>query len=483
MKFNKIGIGLLLVLHASLQTVSAAAAPGILTLNSFIQTALTNNPELQNIRAQWTYTRAVEKKALAVKQLLLAVTAGYSYTDPVYSGTTVSSKQNREFETQVSLSKKFPSLFGSSVSVSMSHTGSSSRATDGTKSTVNSPSFGVAFSVPLLRNTLGKIDRNTLSRMHLALRSADHVRDEAYELLLKTLYTAYLEWQTATEQSIIIRQQLGLAQALYGQTARKFQLRIADDADLMLARRNWLSYSSSLVNAEQNRLSAWITLNALMSGKPVKNPRLPLFQPETVKMPQIVLSNVDQSALRSVRIAKLNIDSTRLDFNSAQNNSKPELNLLLSGAAGGPRENFADSFSAWNKQSMYAGLEFSMPLQHDDAKENVKAQSAALQQALATYRQLTIQLAATVQNSLQSINKARQLTELAKDTEGAAGARSAAMYRKYLQGRVSLEQLTDARNAYASARVSRLEYRLKLQKLLIEYAALTDQLLPLHRIF
>ena len=471
----------LIILLLTMTTIQAAAAVSRkpLTMDNFITTALANNPAVQRIRATYNESRSLSAKTAALKDLFLSAGTAWSWYNKVFSGGTLSATDKNEWSVYATLSKKFPKLLGMDTSLSFAHSSILSTDSGGSSDNSHTPSLTLTLTIPLLKNFLGRVDKNDLKKMNLAMHMADRYETEALEALLVTLKTAYINWALASEKASIYRGSMNRAALLLNQTLRKQRMGIADAADLALARQNYLLYRSKMLAAETDSSSYYHTLLSLMRGKiPKKGEAIRILHKPVMdwKKTEIKTTGVQLSDLRLVQIARLSLEDARLALSSANSQIKPDLNFIFKAGTGSSKTSMGTAFSSLDQNNLYGGLEFSLSLQNTEQKEAKKAAVAAMKKYALEYKELLISLDYGIRSQERTLKLSGTELRLQQQVVVTSLIRINATYRKYRQGRATLSQVTDARDAYASQQIAYIEKAAALKKLLLEYRAQTDRL-------
>jgi outer membrane protein len=411
--------------------------------------------------------------------LYLSAAASSAWIDNVYSGNTLSGRDQRTLSFSTSLAKRFPALGGVDAKLAFSHGALTRENGDGSAYASYTPALSLSLSLPLLRNFLGRADRSRLEQARLAVKIADLSEEEAYKTLIHSLSGAYLHWALAERRVAVYRDIQGRAAALADQTLRRFRLGVADQADLALANQNHLSYKARWLTSRDAAFSRYLDVLALM-GLPIPEDAVPEVRAWSPVLDWETLPAVPEmrrlDELRVVQLAGLFVEEARQADRYAFSEALPELNLVTRGGLAGSREALPAIPGELDMRSFHAGLEFSVPLPGTDDRQVARAAAQALRATEARYAETRLAAAATLRRIAAGLATAREGFAVRKSVIEASQTRLTAILQKYQQGRVTLSQVTDARDALANAELARLEQSLELHLLDLEYAALTDAL-------
>lgn len=472
------------VLLFAVSTPSAGNPPAerpTLPLNEYVRRALANNAGLAALRAGYRQNMTQARRVKAIRDLMLAASTGFTSSDMMLNNGIPQGVNNYAgFTSQVSLSGKFPHLLGMSAGLSLSYSRSGYDHTSYGSMDSAAPAVNLQVSLPLLRNFLGKIDRNTLKNSDLTVRALKHAENEAIENFIQSLISAYIDWGLLVAKTEIYRGITARAGGLYAQTLRKRNVGMADWSDVYLVQANYLRYQGLLASTRLQAEQQYLTVVTLMTGKrsdamiPIK----PAHSPARVTNRIRIGDQIRIDTLRAVRMGEIQYRQAVLERFSAKNGSRPDLNLILNAGRSGTGSDAGEAFSDFTKNQFYAGLELSVSLQNTDRKLALQAAAMGMEKAARELLDTRRNAGSTLRNLRHSIGRMQDILKVTRRMETSNRLRLTAMFGKYTQGRVALSQVTDARDAYANSRISYLEQQTALEKLYYSYLALTDRLLP-----
>lgn len=457
-----------------------------LSLDDFIATALKHNPAVRKIRATYDQSRSLAMKADAIKDIFLSAGTAWAWYSQVWSSGSLSLEDKNEWSVYASLSKRFPNLLGMDTTLSFAHSSILSTDPSGVDKNSHTPSLTLTVTIPLLKNFLGRVDNNDLKRMRLAISMADRYETEALEALLITLYSAYLDWAVASEKAMIYKGSMDRAAVVLNQNLRKQQLGIADQADLALANQSFLTHRTRHLAALTDKANRYHDLLALMRGDAPGKTNLqvtighePVMDWDKQEIPaDSIIPKMDD--LRVVQLSRLLLEDARLALNSANSTLKPEFDVVVKAGTGSSKTALGSALSGLDQNTLYGGVQFSLPLQNTAEKQARAAALAALQKTEAEHKALLVSLGYSLRSIEHALKAGEATLKVQKQVVNASLVRINAIWLKYQQGRVSLENVTDARDAYATQQVAYIERSAALKKLALEYASLSDLLARRH---
>jgi len=480
-----------------------ADEPGKLSIRAFVEQAIRNHPEYARLQSSYQEQRNLAERTLSLKQLLLSIETGFTFTDPP-SGSSLTNSTRMTFE--AALSQRFPELAGISAQLSLGNRYTSER------NTTHVPSIALRLSLPLLRNALGQADRATLKQTQLTLKLIELSENEAFKLILQRLTNLYYSWALAVERASVYDGFQARAAQYYNQVLQRFNLGIADQADLLLARQNWISYQTSWLTSRNSASEQYGLVLSQLEGiqyRPdysettteradylyLPAPDFPALRADTRSFLPLDMAEIQRDgdtlwseedeanfaegyvdSLQILSIARLNLESARLDAYIANNRNRPSLDIILQGEKSANADSFGKALGSLDGDSLFAGISFSVPLYNASEKYADQAAQAALEKQRLDYENTRITTRNALQQYIYALHAWRRIVDLSDENAQAAAGRVNATYTKYQQGRATLNNLTDAQDAWARARITALESLHSLRRLELEYSVLTDRL-------
>jgi outer membrane protein len=446
-----------------------------LSLVEFINLSLKNNPRIAKIEQDYKSQKYSLKTIEALKDLVLSVSPSFTYTDPLSSNGTVIGNDYKIFSLSASLSKKFPELLGMSGQVGLDYSKSSYTGTGGTTSI--SPSISLSLTIPLLSNFLGKADQMLLKNASINQQVLKFAKQESYESYIAELHKSYRNWKLLHIKKILYRGFRNRAATLLSQTSKKRRVGLADAADVHLARQNWLRYKALYEQTGIELISKEKDILTSITGKPIDGMSTLDYAPsEIFKLQKTEFTNIDLTKIRSIVMAKLQLASSKNDYLKAKSESKPDLNFMLSAKKGGTGTDISSALSPLDENQLYAGFEFSFPLQNSQKKYTLKSKDAGLKKSQNVYADTLNAISMSLQQLENTVKKQITIVKLYKSIENTSRYRVAATLKKYRQGRTTLQAVADAHNSYSDARINYLVLLVTVNNFYVDYLSLTDRL-------
>ena len=449
-----------------------------LKLQEFIKICINNNPIIQRLRYTYNSQRDLAKKAGSIKDLLSYISASYSHTsaDPSFNYANGSN-----WNLQTSLSRKFPALLGATTQINLDY----GVKTGDPLSSSTRPSLGFSLTFPLLYNFLGIIDKNALKNMHLSIKIINKTEKEAVEAFILQINKTYYEWILAVKKTDIYKGFMDRSQKIQQQTLRKRRFGIADPADSALAKYNYLNYRSQYLTAKMQSEIEYLKILSLMQGKSVsKISKNTLTDKGTKWSPGMIINSKTPvyrkinliENFRTVQLARLQLESGRLNMQSSKNGKKPDLNLILGAYRESSTYPSSLQFNVLRRNNLYMGIEFSLSFQNTEKHYDAESSRNIYYQLKTQYSEFLINLVFILKKLSKSIEESQKILGIYSATSDTAKIRINAVYKKYTQGRARLKEVSDSVDIYAKSSITYLEQCILLKNLVLEYMALSDQL-------
>ena len=451
----------------------------ILLLKNFVQMALQNHPTLKKIQHDTNEQIFQNKRKKAIQDLTLNLESFYEYTTALYNNNNKWGSKSKEFDFQAAIVKKFPHLLGMTSQLNLNF-----KALNGynysSSSSLDSydPSIELQLTLPLLKNFLGKIDKSQLKEMKLYRKIIDLSKKEAIEAFILYLHLEYFTWLNLKEKKDIYEGFMKRSYQVYGQVIRKMKLKIADQVDVYLAQQNYLYYLNQFKESSTSYNNQTLKIFDLINNKNwVKKNQLIEPQNNSYHFQNQIMLKKSFSHSRLIDIAKTEIKRSSNLYSASKNDQLPNLDLILKAGRAGSHDDIDNSFKYFNQNNFYIGFQMSIPFENREKKNIKKAyknQTYKMKKELIILQKEIIltknQYYHKIKDRIRSFKVKNKMVNILK-------IRANLMQRKYLQGRVTLDQLTDARNLYANSRINLIDEYSSLHKLYYEYLALCDQLL------
>lgn len=444
---------------ASLLVIISGTSPLIaahqtLTLDNFIQQAISNDLTFETI--------LIDQLALKYRRDILLpdsdVIMNVKYQHNFYLN------QNRDNpEASISLSKLFP-YNGTRLSLNYNKDSSSISSSDDS-------SLQFLVSQPIAKNAFGKgvqlSDKiigieNDISRYQII---------EAYEDYLASLTSAYYNWYSAYENLKVGKASYKYNQKLMDNMLERQRQKIALPIDvnkmelLLIAKKENLIVLQEVFNNVSNLILKAIRHKGVTTLVPSK-PKPPATHVQFEKD-----YNTFTQSSRTYQALNLLEKQGTFEVKKAADDLLPSTNLLL-----GYNKEGKDWGIRNEEDSYYAGIELRWPIGHSVDQAKQKVAQIKHKKTLLSNQNKYEELRTNLKNLYQQIQREQKLIKVAGTKIKLAKAILRDEAENYSFGKVTLNDYIDAVNLVDVTRFSFTEHTVQLNKLLIEWLRLTDQL-------
>ncbi|MDH5517592.1 MAG: TolC family protein [Gammaproteobacteria bacterium] len=366
-------------------------------------------------------------------------------------------------EASISLSKLFP-YNGTELSLSY---GKNSSALSGT----DESSLELLISQPIAKNAFGKSTKlhekiigieNSISRYQIV---------EAYEDYLASLTAAYYNWYSAYENLRVSQSSYQSSKVLMENILDRQRQKIALPIDVNKMKLLLIGKKENIIIQEEV-YKTYANLIYKAINQPDNAAYIPLKpKPATTKIAFEKDYDIFITNSRTYMILNMLAQQSNLQVDQTSDELMPSTNLLL-----GYQINGLDWGLTDQNDNLFAGISVRWPfgqtankakkqLAAIDHKRTLLSNTNKNQQLNITLRNLYLQIQREQQLIAVSDQKIRLATDILKDEA-----------ENYSYGKVSLNDYISAVNSVDENRFRHTDHTVKLNKLLIEWLRLTDQL-------
>lgn len=424
-----------------------------LKLDDFLNKAKQHDPQLQSIVADRMKMKYLTDLNLPSRQLLLSVKNEYGFTrdeDP----TTVLS---------ATISKPLLES-GTVISVGKTMTERPDRSEDVTQMRVEQA---------LYRNAFGRQVREKIENLEKEKSVIELQVIEAYEDYLSRIIQSYLDLTLAYlnyQSSLRLKKE---TLTLLDNVTRKKRQNIASGTDLKRARLQTALRT-------ENELQSRANLETLSGGvrRIIGETSDTSYIPDLSINMEERLNNINIDIEKFLRVSRSrtiydqqeNIRAT--DLKIVKENLKPSANLLL----GFNIDNSQRFSTPINREEAVIGVNVDIPF--DNSVVNAQIQEASYELLKAKLARKSFQDA--IRESLivirNQILRQRELLKVSREKRDLSSEIVKEQTRRYLIGRVTLDRLIEDRNHEAQYEFAYQSELINLNKLIVQWLALTDQL-------
>lgn len=445
----------LLAIAAALPGAATAQAEAIkLTLKDFIQRATQNDTTFEAILIDQLPLQYRRDALLPDSDVILDIKHQYNfYLD----------QQRQNPETSVSLSKLFP-YSGTDVSLAYSKTSSAITETDDS-------SLQFLISQPIAKNAFGKGTRLLDSIIGIENDISRYQIVEAYEDYLASLTTVYYNWYSAYENLKVGRASLASTSKLLDNILERQRQKIALPIDVnkmqlsLIGKRENLIVLQEISDSLSNLIYKAIRHKAATSFVPVE----PHSPARDIRFSSQYRQFTDSS--RTYRILRLLEQQGTMEVRKAADDLLPSTNLLLGYKLQG------EDWGIQNEERIaFAGISLRWPIGRSVDKAKYKIAQIEQKKTALSNQNKYEELFTNLKNLHQQIRREQKLIAISEKKIKLAEAILKDEAENYSFGKVTLNDYIYAVNSVDENRFRNTEHKVNLNKLMIEWLRLTDQL-------
>lgn len=420
---------------------------------SMLSQARANDPQFQSIIAERLRSRFLVDLNLPSRQILLSVQNEYGFTRNETGTTTLGATLSKEFlET------------GTGISIGKTLTERPDRDEDLTQ---------LRIEQSLYRNAFGSRIRDLKKNLELQKSVIELQMVEAYEDYVHNLINYYLDLSLAHMNYETARRLHLEGLRLLTNVKDRRQKNVANDTDVKRAR-----LQTALRKEEE--IQSRLNLEALSQSilRITGSDDFLVLMPKTVLQFEDRIKNLDQDINEFLDMSRSRLIYDRQVLASdaaveiAKENLKPSANLLL----GFNIDRSTRFGSSINREEAVVGLRVDIPF--GDTLNEARIQQASYELLKSKIAKRSFE--AAIKESLlvlrNRIHRQKELLALNKEKRDMAAQIVQEQTQRYQVGRVTLEDLMQDRNAQAQYEFSYHSALVTMNKLIVQWLALTDQL-------
>lgn|GEM_PF-3035967 len=337
----------------------------------------------------------------------------------------------------------------------------------------------LVFSQPLLKNYKGSQSSLSydLSQENVELSSIQ--AEESQENFYAEMMDQYLDWVLLDEEFRINTQRFSLAEKQKQEIKKRYQKNLIEKVDFLRAQdssrlsKQQLLLSRSKLAAKSQSLARLSNVTEVADH----NPEFSLY--EFPELPSIAtLTEVVTKNSRQLKIFKNRYKQLKIQLQSLNNSTKPELNLDLStafkteeqkGLASGIRN--SDSGNDYS-----IGLNFKKNLGNNTARGQKQRTEIEIDQLLLEQRYIQMQLEARLIELHVQLQEMQNILSLNREAINSAKATLDEEIKIYQQGRSDFTNVIVSRDQIKNSQLNYANNAISYHKLHLQLLSLTDQL-------
>lgn len=366
-------------------------------------------------------------------------------------------------DTSLSLSKLFP-YSGTEVSLNYNKTTSPLSSSEDS-------SLQLLITQPIAQNAFGKTTRLRSQIIGIENDVSRYQIVEAYEDYLASLTVAYYNWYSAYENLKVGKASLASTQQLLDNILERQRQKIALPIDVNKMELSLIGKRENLIILQE----IYDSLSNLIF-KAIRHRSAIPFVPQTPKEPaKDVTFERDYTAFvensRTYRILRLLEQQGTLEVKKTADELLPSTNLLLGYTLEGEEWGIRNE-----ERSYFAGISLRWPIGRTVDKARHQIARIEHKKTVLSNQNKYEELHTNLQNLFQQIRRERALIKISDKKVKLARAVLDDETENYSFGKVSLNDYIFAVNRVDEYRFNHTDHTVKLNKLLIEWLRLTDQL-------
>lgn len=451
-----------------------------LSLDSFVQSILKNNPGVQKILSEQAVAAGVLEASLGVDDGVISSSLGLVHSEPnQITGFEVTESNNKLLD--VSYDRVF-SDSGTRLSIAYGNQFTDQIPAFALGDQYYQPSITVRLTQPLLKNYGGIQDRLNLELNRLNFKLSRLNSKEALESYITQLAVLYIDWYLASRELDIskeVHQQVVEQEKL---TEIKVKRQVIESYELLRVKETREDYYSRWQQAEGRYLGLMHEIRLQMNlNKDITADELSPHDPEDSQLftaKQTAFSQSDYLATSS-RLKDIldTLKQQQIILLDAKDNSRDsDLNLSLGYTRHGVDDDFNDAHSSeLDKDDYSLMLEYKKPLGNRQASGNYQAQVASKRQVEADTKQSMIDVESSLANSMA---QEKQLAIALKSSDRKiklATKKLKQERRLYKIGKLDLFELLRDQTAQLESRLNRERLYAQLLMFRLNIGELLDQ--------
>ena len=424
-----------------------------LALEDYLEKAKVHDPQMQSIIADRLKMKYLTDLNLPSRQILLSVQNEYGFT------------RDEEPSSVLSATISKPLLeTGTVISVGKTMTERPDRTEDVTQMRVEQSLYRNAFGGQIRK----RMDNLEIQKSMIELQVIEAYEDYTAESINRylDLTLAYLNYQTSQR----LKKESSL---LLNNVQKKFKQNIASTTDLKRAKLQ-------TAQRAENELQSRANMEALSSGiqRVLGENKTGVLYPDTILNMEERLTNIDIDIERFLLKSRSRLIYDKQEAVAAGNlkiikdNLRPEANLLV----GFNIDNSTRFSTAINREEAVIGVNIDIPFDHSVVEAQIKEANYLLLKSKLDKKSFQDAIRESLMVIRNRILRQKELLKISKEKRDLAVEIVKEQTKRYQVGRITLESLIEDRNTEAQFEFAYLSELTNLNKLIVQWLALTDQL-------
>ena len=333
------------------------------------------------------------------------------------------------------------------------------------------------YVLPLMQNRGGQLDRLEYELSDFNVQAAQVEVLENQEEFLFDAGNRFIDWALTLEQIDILQRRRDYEQEQLDRTKRRQQANLADEVDILRGQdaiktaEEALIFSRSAFDARRAEL-ATIAQDPDMYGA---SPEFDIYALQSMPSIEDAVARLDNH--RIIRVLRTRKDQIRKQRDGLDQLAKAQLNLNLQAGLQNGKTSF---FEAWtlSDPNIAVGADYLFPLKNRTAKADLTRNEFQLRQIDKDIESAKLDLESRLRAVLIAIRELENVLVVNQERIETALERTREEERLYDQGRNELQFVIQSRDSVAIAMLSYAANAADYQRLVLQYQALMNELLP-----
>jgi len=469
----------LLILLLSTKVVAADT----LTLDSFIKTAIKNNPSYQISAQEYLIALEQNKSAKSLEDWNLVLSGLWNESTPAPI-SSFSANYQKTIGYTVGLEKY---IAKTGTAIKLEHANSRIEATypPGMSTFTPPPKYylsSVSLSIiqPLWKDAWGLATRNALKMSDYSLQLAKIKLSEDWEDFIALLTDEYSTWQKCHLNIKLMQNKVKTVENQLVLVKKQLRYGLSEDLDLVQLKQKLEAYRLLL---EQAQLACEIQTRKIFLLMGQINDASTKTAPEKFKASGPVIDEPDAysyliSSSNIQKTADILVDLQKINLETKDDAKKMDVSLVLSTKPNAFTQRFSDSLSRiGNYNENTVTVTASRPLDNDQAKAAAKEAQLTYEKALKEKEEIFLNSKIGLSSLYTNLKHLANMIKLGENNLKLAKQRLALEKNKFQQGRNSIFFILQAEDDVLQAENSLNETVFAREAIINQIKILTDQYL------
>ncbi|MFQ5677370.1 MAG: TolC family protein [bacterium] len=338
--------------------------------------------------------------------------------------------------------------------------------------------FALTYTHPLLKNRSGFLDKFQFKLKQFDIDFSEVVALENQEDFLASLAGKFLDWAFFVEQIKIVTERSKLSEVELARTQRKRAANLVDQVDVIRA-EDAVRISKQnlvLVGSQLQAVRAELAVLSQSSGLNTAEPEFDLYGVIELPPLETATGQVKENS-RIIKAIDFRLQQIGYNRQGFEETMKADLSLVAQFNTKNANTALGESF-VLDKPDWLLGLQFRVPLENRTAKSQVAKTDLQLKQIQEQLHEISLDLESAVTSIYIQIQELEKVLTLNQEQIESAKTKTEEELKLYNQGRGELTFVIQSQDSEQNAKLTYAQNALTYHKLIVEYRALLDELLP-----